>query len=147
MRVALSILIILVLLGWLGFMLTNSEERVNLALLGTRYVDVELWKVAFGAFALGVAFTAVVAVIEGAQLRLANLKLRRQLNRIESDLAVHGTTGPEMDRSDADSRPAALLTSPAGSSSGTSPPSAPVYGGAEEDLDPEDDLYSGGRAV
>ena len=66
-------------------------------------------------------------------------------------LAVHGTTGSEMDRSGTDSRSAerSLSTSSAGSSTGTSPPSAPVYGdvGPENDTDPEEDLYSGGRAV
>jgi hypothetical protein len=129
MRVIYWLVLIVLVLALVGFVYANPTERVNVTLFQTPYEDVALYWVAFFAFAIGVAFTAVVALIEGATIRLANRRLRRRIQRLQAETSFVAT----------DSRPAAV-TAPDGVGARaplpasrserpyTPPASAPVYG-------------------
>jgi hypothetical protein len=101
---------------------------------------------------VAIVFTAVLlgigAVAEGAKDRLENRRLRRDLHKLETEInylrtqpttALGSQTPPQ--------------TRPTGPSSEREtdggPPSAPVYGNEDDEWSsgPDDDAYSGGRAV
>jgi hypothetical protein len=156
MRILLSFMIVLLVLGIAGFMLTNPDERVDVTVLGTRYTEVSLVNVVFVSFALGAAFVGVIAVIEGASLRLRNRRLDRGGREMEAELLALRTrtaapAPPAAERAARAALEAAPATlRPAGATTAVALPSAPVYG-ADDSLgvtaDPDDDPYSGGRAV
>ena len=77
----------LILLGvvLVGFLITNPAERVNITIGSSQYENVPLSLVALIALTIGVAFTATVALIEGATIRLTNRRLRREIQRLETE--------------------------------------------------------------
>ncbi len=112
----------------------ENGQEVSVTLFGTVYHAVQVKYVAFAALLVGVTFTGLVAILEGASLRLANRRLGREIARLETELNVLRT------------QPAPPETAvPAGAASGDTPapsrrpagpkkparaplpPSAPVY--------------------
>jgi hypothetical protein len=85
MRLVFPVMLILLGVGLVGFVITNPSERVTITLANTQYTDVPLPLVALIALTLGVAFTAAVALIEGATIRLVNRRLRREIQRLETE--------------------------------------------------------------
>jgi hypothetical protein len=84
----LVFLLMLILLGFVlaGFLVTNPGEQVDITLGSRLYEGVPLALVALVALTVGVAFTAVVALFEGATIRLANRRLRREIQRLENEI-------------------------------------------------------------
>lgn len=85
MRLVFPVMLILLGVVLVGFLLANPSERVTITLIDTVYPDVPLSLVALIALAVGVAFTAAVALIEGASIRLVNRRLRREIQRLETE--------------------------------------------------------------
>jgi hypothetical protein len=123
---------------------------VGVTLFQTRYADVPLWLVVFGAVFVSVMLISVYSLAEGTRLRLENRRLRRELRQVETEVNFLRT------------RPVGARVEPdeigpgAPPRSGVAPPvhaaapaSAPVYDGADERSPESDDedIYSGGRAV
>jgi hypothetical protein len=129
MRLVFPVMLILLGVVLVGFVITNPSERVTITLGNTEYPDVPLPMVALIALTVGVAFTAAVALIEGATIRLANRRLRREIQRLETENSFLRSQsqptppGPEreslLDRSELPE----LSDEPAR----TRPASAPVY--------------------
>jgi len=152
MRLLISIVLILFFVAMIGFLTTNLDSRVNVTIWSTKYEDVPTFYVVLASFILGFVFTAIIAVAEGARSRLENLRLRREIRKQETELNFLRTQPPVATRPEPDALEAAgpvdgrpeQVADPAGHL-----PSAPVYGMDEEDVDPEpdDDIYTGGRAV
>ena len=69
----------------IGFLITNPGERVDVTVGNAQYQNTPLALVAFFALSVGVAFTALVALIEGATIRLDNRRLRREIQRLETE--------------------------------------------------------------
>ena len=65
----------------------NSLE-LSVTVFGTVYHGVKLKYIAFAALMLGVVFTGIVAILEGANTRLANRRLRREIARLESEFEL-----------------------------------------------------------
>lgn len=148
MRLLLVIVILALALGLITFSFVNAESRVSLTLFNTAYPAVRLLHVVFLSVLVGVIATAIIAVAEGTGTRLNNRRLRRDIRRLETELAYLRTqpstasntadVGTEEPRSPA----------PPAEQPGVVP-TAPVYGADVDspDTDPEDDMYTGGRAV
>jgi uncharacterized integral membrane protein len=68
------------------FLFLNSEQRVNVNLGTEVHADVPLSTVVFGAVVVGAGLVGIVATIEGAAIRLANRRLRREVRKLETEL-------------------------------------------------------------
>jgi uncharacterized integral membrane protein len=88
MRLIFPLMLILLSLVLVGFLITNPSQRVEVTLGSTQYSDVPLSLVALISLTVGVAFTAVVALIEGATIRLANRRLRREIERLHTERSL-----------------------------------------------------------
>jgi uncharacterized integral membrane protein len=137
MRLFVPLVLVLLVAG-IVFLATNAEEKVAVN-LGTRtYPEVPLGVVAFVSFAIGAGVVALTALVEGATIRLANRRLRKELHQAETEINFLRTqptaSRPEPDQTaglvalgrpadDRDDRPELL-------------PSAPVYDDSEDDTDP-----------
>ncbi len=84
MRLLFPLMLILLGIVLIGFLITNPQ-RVEVTVLSQEYSNVPLALVALVALTVGVAFTAAVALAEGATIRLANLRLRREIQRLEAE--------------------------------------------------------------
>ena len=67
------------------FLFLNSEERVTVNLGTAAYPDVPLWTVVFLAVVVGAGLVALIALVEGAAIRFANRKLRREVHKLETE--------------------------------------------------------------
>ncbi len=144
MRLLLSVMVILILLAFWGFFFTNTGERVNVNLWGTLYSDVPLYRVVGISFALGAAFVTIIALAEGSVIRLSNRRLRKKINRLETETSFLRSQPTPTGEAESPAEP------PAESSRQDveSIPTAPVYETRETSRKPEDeDTYSGGTAV
>jgi hypothetical protein len=78
--------ILALLLALLGFAMTNLETRVPVTLWQTTYQDVPVWSLVYLAVLSGVVAVGIIAVVDGAFIRLKNRQLVRELRRIETEL-------------------------------------------------------------
>ena len=85
MRLVFPALLIALGVVLIGFLITNPGERVDVTVGNYQYENTPLSLVAFFALTVGVAFTALVALIEGATIRLDNRRLRREIQRLETE--------------------------------------------------------------
>ncbi len=149
MRLLVIVLTILLFLGLLGLVLTNLETVVSVRIFQTVYPDVPLFVVVFLSVLAGILYAGIIAVAEGANLRFANHRLTREVQKLETELNYLrtqplGRPRPEPDAVEAAAEPGAEAAAEEGGSD-TPPSSAPVYDGDGWTSDDED--YSGGRAV
>lgn len=151
MRVVLICVILALILALLGFAITNLETRVGVTLWQTTYQDVPLWSIVFLSVLSGVLGVGIIAVVDGAFVRLRNRQLAREVGRLETELNFLRTQ-PAAARPEPDA-PGGEDAAMAGDDAFAAgeevdevvdPASAPVY--HAEDAD-EDDPYTGGRAV
>jgi hypothetical protein len=129
MRLVFPLLLILLGALLIGFLLTNPGERVDVTVGTTHYTDVPLSLIVVLALAVGVAFTAVVALVEGATIRLGNRRLRREIQRLETEnsfLRSQSAPAPRREPDEPDDR-TSLPVARAESEPVVEPPSAPVY--------------------
>ncbi|HKQ62302.1 MAG TPA: lipopolysaccharide assembly protein LapA domain-containing protein [Candidatus Polarisedimenticolaceae bacterium] len=149
MRLLLYLLLILMAVALLGFAVTNLNTTVRVVVWNTEYPAVPLPTVAAVAVLAGAIFAALIGVLESAALRLAQRRLRREVQRLERAL-IELRTQPRAPQPEPDSlsgiEPGAMAV-PAGRAIPEGPASAPVYGDPDEWTDPDDETYSGGRAV
>lgn len=85
MRLVFPLMLVLLGVAVVGFLVTNPSTRVPVTLGNTTYQDVPLLVVALVAMAAGMAFTAGVALFEGATIRLANRGLKREIERLSDE--------------------------------------------------------------
>ncbi len=139
--------------GLLIFFFFN-QTSVTVATPWATYHDAALWKLVLVAVAIGAVFTGTFAVAEGAQTRLVNRRLKRQIHKLETEINYLRTQQPVMPGNDTPAmvQPLARSTKAAGTAESPragEPPSRPIYESDTDDAspDPEDDIYTGGRAV
>ncbi len=153
MRLLVIFLTIVLFLNLLGFVLTNLETRVDVTVWRTQHHNVPLFAVVILAVLAGIIYAGVIAVAEGANLRLANHRLRREVQKLETELNYLRTqpvTAPRAEPDALQDLSGSRRGRPADGEdeAGTPPASAPVYE-AEGPLDDDrgDDTYSGDRGV
>jgi uncharacterized integral membrane protein len=141
------------------FMFTNPGVVERIVIFGRTFVEVPLYAVVSLSLIVGITFTCVVAIAEGANTRLANRRLIRRIQKMETEINYLRTQPPAAGRTEPDELPekrAPGLLSGAGDKGRDSPfpptpPSAPVYGTPEsnhsDDDNDDDGQYTGGRAV
>ena len=130
MRLVFPVTLILLGVVLVGFVITNPSERVTITLGNTQYADVPLSMVALIALTVGVAFTAAIALVEGATIRLANRRLRREIQRLETENSFLRTQSPTVSVPEPESRavdPNSELPEYVDGSIETRSASAPVY--------------------
>jgi uncharacterized integral membrane protein len=151
MRIVLIAVILALLLALLGFSITNLETRVPVTLWQTTYQDVPVWSIVFLSVLSGVVGVGIIAVVDGAFVRLKNRQLARELRRVETELNFLRTQPAPVRRepdvpgdvessADADRDAAADEETEARGELAR----APVYHAEEVD---DEDPYTGGRAV
>ena len=152
MRFFFWALIIVVGVGLLFFAVTNRAPVT--VTLGQVDYPMSAWELALGAFLVGAVLASIVAIVEGAAIRLDNRRLRREIHKMETELNFLRTQPPRPARPEPDALETApearAALPPAGGEKRPEPPSAPVYDTDPDDWPPEsedDDAYSGGRAV
>lgn len=150
MRLVLILVILALLLAILGFAITNLETRTAVTFWETTYQDVPLWSIVFLSVLSGVVSVGLIAVVDGAFVRLHSRRLAREVNRLETELNWLRTQpagdrrepdqpeGPRPGEGEATADESEMIAS-------SDPASAPVYQSGE--TDDGDDPYSGGRAV
>jgi hypothetical protein len=152
MRLILIIVILALLFGILGFAMTNLETRVAITFWQTTYQDVPLWSVAFLSVVIGIVSVGIIAVVDGAFIRVRLQQLVRENRRLETELNWLRTQ-PAAIRHEPDA-----LTAPHPGAedepmerglerAAAAPASAPVYQPDDNGEDESDDPYTGGRAV
>lgn len=152
MRLVVSLVLLVVFIGLLGFALTNFETRVPITVFETTHPEVRLFAVVILAALFGATCVGIVALVEGTALRIANRRLEKEVARLDSELNYARTQplGPPRPEPDAVAGSAAPAEASRASDAEALPPSRPVYEpDAEEwaERDPGDDAYSGGRGV
>lgn len=154
MRVVFSLLTLVLLVFVGGFVFTNMETRVPITVVKSSYPDVRLVFVTICAVVVGALYTGLIAVAEGAAIRLANRRLEREVQKLETELNYLRTqpVGPARPEPDAISRDSGASVPTLGAAPRDDeerPPSAPVYDADSDtwERDPGDDAYSGGRGV
>lgn len=153
MRLFQLLLFLFLLLAMLWFVADNIDHRTAFTLMGKHYPDVALYFIVFGAVFAGILFVGLIAVVEGAHDRLANRKLTREIQKLETELNFLRTQPMSAPRREPDNMPAeGRETAERLTRDGMNdvPASAPIYDPDQESWDPDDDdddMYTGGRAV
>jgi len=153
MRLLVILLTILLFLNLLGFVLTNLETKVDVTVWKTLHRDVPLFAVVILSVLAGIVYAGIIAVAEGANLRIANHRLQRDIQKLETELNYLRTQPISSPRTEPDSiQDASWSPRPRDSEpeddAGPPPASAPVYDteSAWED-ERSDNGYTGGRTI
>jgi uncharacterized integral membrane protein len=153
MRLLIIVLTLVLAVALLGFVLSNLYTRIDeLTVWKTPYRDVPLYPVVFLSVLAGVIYAGIIGVGQGVQMWLANRRLTREIEKLETELnylrtqpVIRPAAGEVVEprETEVESRTSG---SEDDEREAAAPPSAPVYG-ADDDEYPDDDVYSGGRAV
>lgn len=145
MRLLVIVLTILLFVGFLFFVMDNLDTEVQVRLGKRTYPSVQLFVVVLASIFVGMVYAGVIAVAEGANARLANRRLAREVGKLETELNYLRTQRPDAAAVPSEARRDAVPASAA-----EAPPdraSAPVYDAEGDWTGDDDDAYSGGRAV
>ena len=147
MRILLILVILALLLALIGFASTNLETRAPVTFWQTTYQDVPVFLIVYLSMLAGVVGVGIIAVVDGAFVRLKNRQLARELRRLETELNFLRTQPAER-RREPDVPGEAERGEPVSEQeeveAGGALASAPVYQAEEIE---DDDPYTGGRAV
>jgi uncharacterized integral membrane protein len=155
MKLLVIVMTLLLAIGILMFTTTNLETRVPITLLKTSHPDARLIAIVFVAILTGIVYAGVIAIAEGMSLRIANRRLKREIQRLEAELDFYrarpaGPAQPEPDVLEETGRAEETLQETEQAGVERRPlASAPVYDSEDDEggVDPGEDAYSGGRAV
>jgi len=149
MRLVVIVMTFLLFVGIVGFVITNLDKKVTVTVWTTAYADLPLFMVVILAVFAGICYAGIIGVAEGAQTRLVNRRLFREMQRLETELNYLRTQPPAAPRPEPDAvQEAERPSEPPAAMPAPSPPvAAPVYGPEEDWPDDDDNPYSGGRAV
>ena len=150
MRLLFIVLSLLLVVAYFGFVLTNLDAYVGVTVWKTHHEGVPLYLLVGLTLVTGILYIGIIAVAQGVQLWLVNRRLMREIQRLETELNYLRTqplSPPASGETAEESEPPVVGAEPDETDDrGMTVPSAPVYG-ADDDSDPDDDIYSGGRAV
>lgn len=138
MRLLVVLLTILLFLNILGFVLTNLETRVSVQVWRTENPGVPLYVVVILSVLAGIVYASIIGLAEGTNLRLANRRLRRDVQKLETELNFLRTQPLGPPRPEPDELGTSIPADRAGTreSKGEAsfpPASAPVYGTGDDD--------------
>src|SRR3990172_7729236 len=105
MRLLVIVLTILLFVGFLFFVVDNLDTEVQVRLGHRTYPSVQLFAVVLASIFLGMVYAGIIAVAEGANVRLANRRLARELQKLETELNYLRTQRLEPSRPDTQAPP------------------------------------------
>jgi len=143
MRFLIIALILGLFIVIIGFMITNAGIVTDLTLWDRPLTDIPLYMVVIISILVGLVTAGVAAVAEGTHIRLANRRLIRQVQKMETEINYLRTQPPVHNQREPDDLQP-TRSDPGKREKVLDPPSAPVYGSGDEE---DDDTYTGGRAV
>jgi len=153
MRLLTYVVLIVVGVGFVGFVMTNLDSRVDITIGSTVHSGVPAWVVVAVSLVVGFFFTALIAIVEGARTRIENRRIKREIRKMETEIHYLRTLPRSQPKAEPDALaapepPDTVPIAPATDAT-SHVPMAPVYGMDDEEIppDPDDDIYSGGRAV
>ena len=89
----MSLLVVVLCLAFFGgmlFLVTQNGTPVDVDILFLRFRQVPLSLLMTICLLLGIGFAALLSFLDGARMRLQNRRLRRQIERLESDIQQFG---------------------------------------------------------
>jgi uncharacterized integral membrane protein len=154
MRFFFIVVVLLLVVGFIGFTVTNLGSTATVQLWGAQHPDIPIWQIVILSIAVGAALVGLLATVEGASIRFENRKLRKELQKLEREVNFLRTTqSTATPRAEPDELLPKVAPAPRSTASLSAPASAPVYGerggwSSGDDLDgDDDDTYTGGSAV
>jgi hypothetical protein len=148
MRLLVILMTLLLFFVILGFLLTNMGTQVPVKVWTKDFPDVRLHNIVLIAIFAGIVYASVIAIAEGASIRIANRRLKREVHQLETELNYLRTQPAHAPRAEPDALASSAATADERPEAVEAPSSAPMYGeGEDASSDPGDDAYSGGRAV
>ncbi len=154
MRLVVIVMTFLLFVGIIGFVLTNLDQKVTVTVWRTAYEQLPLFLLVILAVFAGICYAGIIGVAEGAQIRLSNRALMREVARLENEINYlctqpSGAPRPEPDAVPEPEPELAALPAPHPAAPALPPvAAAPVYGTDDDwGQDEDDNPYSGGRAV
>jgi hypothetical protein len=136
MKLAFWALLLLLVFMLVGFALSNLHAVVAEIRFGEtmRFENAPVMVVVTVAMLVGVVFTGAWALVEGASIRLANRRLRREIQRLETENNFLRTQRGSSQRAEPDSPTTdpTLLAEVERRPVEATLPQAPVYGVGEE---------------
>jgi len=129
MRFLMLIVLVPLLFGLMFFAVSNANTTVSVALPWNTYPTVSLLTVVSYSIGLGVVVTAILAVFEGAAIRLNNRRLRREILKLETEVN-YLRTQPRIAAIEPDDEATALPPVPVRTSTDekdAEPATAPIY--------------------
>ena len=88
MRGLISIVVLVVIVGFAAFMVHNNSERVSINLIFTVFGEVPLWGALLGTLVLGAVLAGLACLWPLLRLRLHVRRQHRQITRLEQE--IHG---------------------------------------------------------
>ena len=152
MRLLSIVLTLVLLVCFLGFVVTNLDTQIDrVTVWKTVHEDVSLHLVVILSLLAGALWVGIIGIGQGVQAWLVNRRLSREIQKLETELNYLRTqpvtrAATDVDSTDEDEIPRSSRQAREVREDGVPLPSAPVYG-PDDDSDPDDDVYSGGRAV
>ena len=147
MRILIIVLSVLLLGAFAGFVATNFDTKIGVTVWKTHHDDVPLYIVVFLSILAGCLFAGIIGVAESTQMWLVKRRQTREIQKLETELnylrtqPISRSGSTEIEEQRAEMEPGGTVFE---DEERAPHPSAPVYG---DDDDPDDNIYSGGRAV
>ena len=88
MRGLISIVVLVIIVGFAAFMVHNNSERVSINLIFTVFGGVPLWGALLGTLVLGAILAGLACLWPLLRLRLNVRRQHRQIARLEQE--IHG---------------------------------------------------------
>jgi uncharacterized integral membrane protein len=83
----LGLIFVIIVIGFMvGFMVLNSQARVDLDIFGYRIFDISLAMVCFYAFVAGMVFVLVFALADEISLRTSLFRMNRENKNLKKEL-------------------------------------------------------------
>ena len=98
MRFFFIVVVLLLVVGFIGFTVTNLGSLVSVTIWGTEYTDIPVWQVVIVSIGVGAALIGLLATVEGASIRFENRRLRKDMHKMERELNFLRTTQPSGER-------------------------------------------------
>ncbi|MEE8412844.1 MAG: LapA family protein, partial [Acidobacteriota bacterium] len=83
MRFFFIVVVLALVVGYIGFTVTNLGSVVSIKLWSSEYPDIPIWQVVIVSIGVGAALIGLLATVEGASIRFENRRLRKTMHKME----------------------------------------------------------------
>jgi uncharacterized integral membrane protein len=86
MRLVFTLLFLALMVFFMIFAWQNQEEQVRVVFGGWESRDLPVFLLILLSFGAGVVITSIIGIVEGMRIRMTNVKLRRKLKKLETEV-------------------------------------------------------------